>query len=182
MDGGFNAVTFICSKTDDISLAEAQESLGLEEQMSPSRDERDRLSEKQTSLRKQLKEMKKTESVHKELANDADEQIEKWEALKESVGDGKVVFAPKRKSETKKRKSNSTSKEEITKKKRKASSSDLEDSDIIEEEETEDYDDDAADNDRSDDGSQQERPLTEEGVLAKLQELKATKKDRSSGA
>lgn len=28
MDGGFSAVTFICSKTDDISLLEAQDSLG----------------------------------------------------------------------------------------------------------------------------------------------------------
>lgn len=33
MDGGFNTVTFICSKTDDISLMECQESLGLEEEM-----------------------------------------------------------------------------------------------------------------------------------------------------
>lgn len=28
MDGGFSAVTFICSKTDDISIQEAQDSLG----------------------------------------------------------------------------------------------------------------------------------------------------------
>ncbi|EAW12440.1 uncharacterized protein ACLA_064110 [Aspergillus clavatus NRRL 1] len=33
MDGGFNTVTFICSKTDDISLIECQESLGLEEEI-----------------------------------------------------------------------------------------------------------------------------------------------------
>lgn len=33
MDGGFDTVTFICSKTDDISLMECQESLGLEEEM-----------------------------------------------------------------------------------------------------------------------------------------------------
>ncbi|KAL6715664.1 hypothetical protein ACLMJK_006625 [Lecanora helva] len=35
MDGGFNSVTFICSKTDDISLEEAQDSLGLDDDMAP---------------------------------------------------------------------------------------------------------------------------------------------------
>lgn len=36
MDGSFNSVTFICSKTDDISIEEAQTSLGLDEEMEPS--------------------------------------------------------------------------------------------------------------------------------------------------
>lgn len=35
MDGGFNSVTFICSKTDDVSLEEAQDSLGLSDEMDP---------------------------------------------------------------------------------------------------------------------------------------------------
>lgn len=44
MDGRFSAVTFICSKTDDISISEAQDSLGLDEKMIPSWEEIDRLS------------------------------------------------------------------------------------------------------------------------------------------
>ena len=80
MDGGFNAVTFICSKTDDISLMEAQDSLGLNDKMGPSWDEVDRLSAKQKSLKKQLEEMKETKAVYEEVANDADEQIEVWES------------------------------------------------------------------------------------------------------
>lgn len=36
MAGGFNSVTFICSKTDEISLGEAQDSLGLDDEMAPS--------------------------------------------------------------------------------------------------------------------------------------------------
>ncbi|KAL9637881.1 MAG: hypothetical protein Q9164_001922 [Protoblastenia rupestris] len=176
MDGGFNAVTFICSKTDDISLMEAQDSLGLDDKMGPSWDEVDRLSAKQKSLKKQLEEMKETKTVYEEVANDADEQIEVWESLRESVGDGKVVFAPKPDSATKKRKG--SSKEKIMKKRRKTSSSDIEDSDFIDDDiESEDQDDSASDKNFSDDETQERRPLSEQEIEMKLQELKTTKKD-----
>ncbi|KAL9124079.1 MAG: hypothetical protein Q9217_006557 [Psora testacea] len=176
MDGGFNAVTFICSKTDDISLMEAQESLGLDEQLAPSWDEIDRLSAKQKHLKKQMEEMRETKAVYEEIANDADEHIEVWESLRESVASGKVVFAPTSKSVSKKRKNDG--RENSTRKKRKTSSSDIDDSDFINDDEhTEDGDKSASENNLSDNKSQEQRPLTQLQVDAKLQELKTTKKD-----
>ena len=96
--------------------------------------------------------------------------------VRDSVGDGKVVFAPKPDSATKKRKG--SSKEKSLKKRRKTSSSDIEDSDFIDDDiESEDQDDNASDKNLSDDETQERRPLSEEEVETKLQELKTTKKD-----
>ena len=78
MDGGFNSVTFICSKTDDISLEEAQDSLGLEDEMSPDWAEVDRLNKKRKTLKKHLEELKALKLSHDEAMNDADEQIDTW--------------------------------------------------------------------------------------------------------
>ncbi|KAL8789297.1 MAG: hypothetical protein Q9213_001220 [Squamulea squamosa] len=180
MDGGFGAVTFICSKTDDISISEAQDSLGLDEKMVPSWDELDRLSTKQKDLKKQLEELSNTKSDYEDIANDVDEQIEVWEAIETSVTDGKVTYPPKAKP-TKKRKA--SSKERPTKqKRRKISSDDEEDDDFIDDGsddndmKTEDEDD-SHKSEGEDHDSQDQQALTEEQVVAKLQELKATKKD-----
>lgn len=61
---------------DDISISEAQDSLGLDERMIPSREELDRLSAKQKSLKKQIQKLRESEDVYEEVANDIDEQIE----------------------------------------------------------------------------------------------------------
>ena len=175
MDGGFSAVTFICSKTDDISLMEAQDSLGLDEDMGPSWDEIDRLAGMQKKLKERLEEMKETRDVYEEVANDADEQIEVWEKLRESVAKGNVVFTPEPKSSAQKRKR--SSKEMPCKKKRKRSPGDIDDSDYGESNETpDDQDGDSSDEGALDKEIQEQRPLTEEQVEVRLQELKSTKK------
>ena len=132
MDGGFNSVTFICSKTDDISLEEAQDSLGLEEEMAPSWEEMDSLVTKQRSIKKQLEELKESKQVYGDVVNEVDEQIEVWEGLNEKVEVGKTAYAPKVKI-SKKRKLNGT--EKPRKRSRRSGSSedeDLEDSDFQE--------------------------------------------------
>ena len=175
MDGGFSAVTFICSKTDDISLIEAQDSLGLDEEMGPSWNEVDRLSAEQEALKKRLEEFRDTKDLYEDVANDVDEQIEVWETLEETLADGKVVFAPKPKSTTKKRKS--TAKDRVPKKKRKTHSSDVEDNDFDDKESSEDEKSSGSDRETSfDDGQDRER-LTKEQITAKLQELKTSRKD-----
>ncbi|KAL8858213.1 MAG: hypothetical protein Q9178_005225 [Gyalolechia marmorata] len=182
MDGGFSAVTFICSKTDDISISEAQDSLGLEDKMTPSWDELDRLSAKKKDLKKDIEELKKTKTDYDDVANDVDEQIDVWEVLQESVSNGKITFPPRAKT-TKKRKA--SSKERSSKhKRRKIAHDDDEDDDFIDvgsENDDEDNSDEAeshnSDEESSDLESQDEQPLTEEQVTVKVQELKATKKD-----
>ncbi|KAL8688345.1 MAG: hypothetical protein Q9224_004906 [Gallowayella concinna] len=175
MDGGFSAVTFICSKTDDISISEAQDSLGLDDKMVPSWEELDRLSTKQMHLKKQLKDLSDTKAVYEDAADDVDEQIDVWATLEESVGNGKVTFAPKAKS-TKKRKSHSQERSS-RQKKRKISSDDEDDADFIDDSSEEDNDAADSDEEATEADPQDQQPLTEEQVAVKLQELRAIKKD-----
>ena len=167
MDGGFNSVTFICSKTDDISLEEAQDSLGLSDEMEPDWEELEHLVKKTKSMKKQMDEMKDTKAVYGESMNDIDEQIEIWDGLKEKLEDGKTVFPPKSKSAGRKRKGNSIDK--ARKKQRRTKSSDDESDDI----EDNDFSDGSEEGGKeSEDESESQDPLTEEEIVAKLQELR----------
>lgn len=173
MDGGFNSVTFICSKTDDISLGEAQDSLGLSDEMEPDWEELDKLGKMTKSMKKQMEEMKDTKAVYGESMNDIDEQIEIWDGLKEKSEDGKTVFPPKTKSAGKKRKGNSN--EKARKKQRRTKSSDDEDDDFEGSNLSDNSDEDGKGSEDESDESQE--ALTEEQIVAKLQELRAVKKE-----
>lgn len=165
------SVTFICSKTDDISLMEAQESLGLDDEMAPSWQKLDDLSKKQKSLGTQLKELKETKELLGATLNDADDQIEVWEALKESVEDGKNVFAPKSESSSKKRKGNSAK----NRRKRQRRSADS-DNDFIDDDDSGDSASEP-DSEEEPDSAEPREPLTEDQVIAKISELRSTKKE-----
>ena len=173
MDGGFNSVTFICSKTDDISLEEAQDSLGLSDEMEPDWEELEKLGKQTKSMKKQMDEMKDTKAVYGESMNDIDEQIEIWDGLKEKLEDGKTVFPPKSKPAGRKRKGIRNDK--ARKKQRRSKSSDDESNDV----ENSDLNDSSDEGGKgSEDGSEShEQPLTEEQIVAKLQELRSTKKE-----
>lgn len=172
MDGGFNSVTFICSKTDDISLEEAQDSLGLSDEMEPDWEELEKLGKKTKSMKKQMDEMKDTKAVYGESMNDIDEQIEIWDGLKEKIDAGKTAYSPKPKSAGKKRKSNSNDK--ARKKQRITKSSDDESEDVVDSDLSDRSDEDGKE---SEDESDSQEPLTVDQATAKLQELRATKKE-----
>ena len=172
MDGGFNSVTFICSKTDDISLEEAQDSLGLTDEMDPDWEELEKLEKKEKSIQKQMDEMKATKAVYGETMSDIDEQLEIWDGLKEKLEGGKTVFPPKSKAAGRKRKGSSNDK--ARKKQRRTKSSDDESDDIEDSDFSENSD---KDEKESEDGSDREEPLNEEQIVIKLQELRATKKE-----
>lgn len=167
MDGGFNSVTFICSKTDDISFEEAQDSLGLDDEMAPYWAEIDELSKKQKAMNTRLKELKETKAIYGETANDIDEQLDEWQILKEKFEEGKSVVVLKSRG-AKKRKSGA--KDKSRKKRRWTIASDDEDSDYrprsMDNEEDEQTEEDEA-----------QEPLTEEQITAKLQELRTAKKE-----
>lgn len=171
MDGGFNSVTFICSKTDDISLEEAQDSLGLSDEMEPDWEELERLGKKTKSMKKQMDEMKDTKAVYGESMNDIDEQIEIWDGLKEKIEDEKIVYPPKPKSAGKKRKNNSNGK--ARKKQRRNKSSDDESDDVVDS----DLSDRSDEDEKASEDESESQPLTEEQIVIKLQELRATKKE-----
>ncbi|KAL8725127.1 MAG: hypothetical protein Q9181_006531, partial [Wetmoreana brouardii] len=101
MDGGLGAVTFICSKTDDISCTEAQETLGLDAQLTPLWERLDELLETHEKLQTTFDDLKQLKSVYNEAANGIDDELDVWEALMNDVNAGKEVFAPKPRSSKK---------------------------------------------------------------------------------
>ena len=175
MDGGFNSVTFICSKTDDISLGEAQDSLGLDDEMAPSWAEIDELSKRQKLMKQELEAMRDSKVVYGEVMNDVDEQIEVWDALKEKINEKEQVFPPKPKGAQKRK---SSSKEKPRKKiRRTVSSDDEEDIGYSDSEDESSEDEDEHHEASSQDEAQEQEPLTEELVATKLQEFRTTKKE-----
>lgn len=172
MDGGFSSVTFICSKTDDISLMEAQDSLGLDEEMEASWQEMDRYIKDQRRLRKDLEEMKESKAVYGEVMADADEQLETWELLRDDLEAGKTVYAPRPKPSKKRKNSNGSSKQR--KKQRRSGDGSSEGDDHS------NYEEDASateDEQVDEDSHPKGDPLDEEHITSKIAELRTTKKD-----
>ena len=158
-------VTFICSKTDDISLSEAQDSLGLEEELAPAWKQLDDLERKMSVAKKEIEELKEMKATYSELMADADEQLEAWDSLREEVADGKIVYAP---SVNKKRKGGAV---QGQRKKQKFLSDD---------EEEQDHDDDAlnvSSHDDADEEENQQEPLTGTDVTTAIAEIRSTKKE-----
>ena len=171
MDGGYSTVTFICSKTDDISLMEAQDSLGIEEELSELWNKCDELSGKKTSVKNDLEALKETRGDFTQAMEAADDELDVWEKLKDDLEDGKTVYPPAVNGKNDKKRKRGRPKKFSAKKAR------LDDSD-------DDFIDDSPHSDRSDneleDDSEQAEPtepLTEANVLEKIGDLRATKKD-----
>ncbi|KAI9785143.1 MAG: hypothetical protein M1839_000781 [Geoglossum umbratile] len=171
MDGGYSSVTFICSKTDDISVGEAIDSLGLEDELSGFNERITNYRVEEKRLKVKLAEFKESKAVYKQTMDEADEQIEIWETLKDDIEDGKTVYDPS--SNSKKRKRGSP-KEENSKKRRQES--DPGDSDFQDDEvEVESVVEVSGDDENSTDQNIR-KPLTAEEVNAKVSELRDRKK------
>lgn len=94
MDGGFSLVSFICSKTDDISVMEAADSLGLEGEFEVYDAQ---LSEHARVIEKYETEVKDFMKTKRDITNAAEEIIDKievWQTRKDDIEDGKSVLAP----------------------------------------------------------------------------------------
>lgn len=95
-------MTFICSKTDDISITEAIDSLGLEDEVSGLQDELDASDSQIKSIQTTIEDVAESKHTYQANIEQHDESIEKWEDLKDRLLDGETVYAP---SSSKKRKS-----------------------------------------------------------------------------
>jgi chromosome segregation ATPase len=169
-DGIYSRVTFICSKTDDISITEACSSLSLEEQVTADWARIDEIDDQLRALKKTMQELKDSRSVYSELVNEADDEIEKWEKLKDDLEDGMEVWPPYDK--IKKRKRSLTSNK--SPKKTKKSKSDGHSS--AEETNSEDEPDSDASEAESGPESEKGDPLTLEAVEDKLSQFKDDKR------
>ncbi|KAH0369733.1 hypothetical protein KCU65_g3085, partial [Aureobasidium melanogenum] len=154
-DGTYSAVTFICSKTDDISNTEAADSLGLGEEIEELEEQLTSIERRRRVAEKETSKLRDQKSSLRETMDDCDDEIEKWEALQEKLDDGKTVYAPAAK--TKKRK-------------RSSSESDSKDGDR------------SSDNsDNESQASDRGSPLTAEDIETKIQQLKDQKKEARRG-
>ncbi|RDW67742.1 hypothetical protein BP6252_09138 [Coleophoma cylindrospora] len=178
-DGTYSRVTFICSKTDDISITEAMDSLGLEEEMAADWAEIDENERQQKALKKKIEDMKESRAVYGDVMTDAEDALDIWEALKEDLEGGSIVYAPSEvKKSSKRKRSIATTK---PKKKSKTKDDDLAKTD---EEDEADSDVESASEAESalEDEEQTSQahgrvPLTLEAIDVKLEELKTTKKN-----
>lgn len=109
-DGTYSAVTFICSKSDDISLTEATDSLDIGDEMNGLEDELQEIEVKRRDMRKKLRQLRDEKSACQEEADEAEEQQEYWEKLQDDLDAGKTVYAP---SSKKRKRSPSGSNDEI---------------------------------------------------------------------
>ncbi|KAI6953554.1 hypothetical protein KC355_g13737, partial [Hortaea werneckii] len=66
-DGTYNAVTFICSKTDDISRTEATDSLGIGEEMEELDEKLEQVSRQKRTLQKHLQEFEAQKKDHADV-------------------------------------------------------------------------------------------------------------------
>lgn len=103
-DGNYSAVTFICSKTDDISATEAVDSLDLRQEYYELEEQVRVSEENMMELNIEIANFKKTADKYQNLLEEADDEIDVWEDLRDRV-ETETVFAPKSKTKRKRRKS-----------------------------------------------------------------------------
>ncbi|OCL10223.1 hypothetical protein AOQ84DRAFT_387654 [Glonium stellatum] len=166
-DGTYSNVTFICSKTDDISITEASDSLGLNEQIYEFDDQKIETEKQISSLQNNIKELRESKEVYKDIIDDADDEQEIWEKLRDEVDDGKTAYAPKPKSEKRKR---GFSEEKQRKRRQRSGSGSGFGSES-------DGSDTEASDELGSEGDDRGAPLTAEQIRSKLEEIKNTKKN-----
>ncbi|KAK1531727.1 hypothetical protein CPAR01_11376 [Colletotrichum paranaense] len=162
-DGIYSAVTFICSKTDDISVTEAAESLDIESDISASWSKIEKLRGELRGLKRKLNDAREEKSDLVDSLEQIDTLWDKWDDLASKHADGKTVFAP---SESKKRKRGATTSKSRKRKSSYSSSSESDDSDYNSDSDKENNPD-----------SQNRQPLTEDKIHEKLADLKNQKKE-----
>ncbi|EUC39737.1 hypothetical protein COCMIDRAFT_45972, partial [Bipolaris oryzae ATCC 44560] len=112
-DGGFSSVTFICSKTDDISITEVIESLGLDGEVAEFEQQSSRCGEQIEQAEGKIQDLRESQKVYKLVMKGATKDIENWEILQDRLEDGQLVYAPV--AEPKKRKKAGSNKQPLKK-------------------------------------------------------------------
>lgn len=149
---------------------EAQDSLGLDEEMSQSWQQIDELNRRQKSLETEIKHIRETSEILNETFNHADEQLEVWEGLKGSLEYGNTVFAPKESSSKKRKKTSGPGRR---KKQRRDSDCD----DVFIDENGSEHSVSQSETELDRDTAESEEPLTGEFITVKIEQLRSIKKE-----
>ncbi|KAF8438219.1 hypothetical protein BGX38DRAFT_1273714 [Terfezia claveryi] len=184
MDGGFASVSFICSKSDDISITEATLSLKLEEELEAENAELERLEEKMEELKNQKGQLAEGKKVYNSVIDDLTEQLETWDVLKDKVEEGEEVFEPKPAAKkepegSKKRKRGAGSKGKGKCKKTKADDDEMNDFIVVTEDDDSEIEEVNSDSEKENSQSLSHAlgpPLTEGDIKNRIVELKERKK------
>ncbi|KAF2031640.1 hypothetical protein EK21DRAFT_62781 [Setomelanomma holmii] len=172
-DGGFSSVTFICSKTDDISITEAIDTLELEDEVQELEDERKRFQRQIKDVQEKIGALKEEQDVYRISQKEVADEIEMWDQLKERFDEGETVYAPVPQS-VKRKKSSS---DNARKRRHKSDDDDDDDDDFI----VSDEDDASTDDDSDSDADAEEvqapkAPLTGDEIKDKVKQLREAKK------
>ncbi|KAF9700954.1 hypothetical protein EKO04_000363 [Ascochyta lentis] len=176
-DGGFSSVTFICSKTDDISITEAIDTLELEEKVESLYKQQRELEQVTEDTKSRIRELQECRSVYLLAQREIGAEIDTWDELQNQLDDGKEVFAPRPKA-VKRKKQTSAKK---SRKKHQAEDADSDADFVVSDGEASAADEEEEDDDNDDDDDEgvqaPQKPLTEEDIKAKLKSLKEAKKN-----
>ncbi|KAI0402774.1 hypothetical protein F4802DRAFT_574370 [Xylaria palmicola] len=93
-DGTYSAVSFICSKTDDISITEAAESLGLEAEISESWDSAEDMRRKKISLQSQISNLRERKATLGQELDECEAKTDLWEECQSKLSNNETVYAP----------------------------------------------------------------------------------------
>jgi hypothetical protein len=170
-DGSFSSVTFICSKTDDISITEAVETLELNDEVDGLYSQQGHYKQEIEAIKVTLEDLRDAQAVFRATQAEASSDMEIWERLRERLDEGKPAYAPRSKS-NKRRKLHSTQTE--IHKKRRTNFDDSDDDFIVTDEEDalSKSDDDSGDEDVWGLGNS----LTEDDIKIKLKQLREAKR------
>jgi peptidoglycan hydrolase CwlO-like protein len=166
-DGGFSSVTFICSKTDDISITEAVDTLELNEEVEDLFNRQQHLEQEIRTMRDKIKELKETLDVYRVAQKDTANDIDTWEKLQEDIDDGKTVYTPIIKTKRKRVQQKSA-------RKRRQRDPDDSDDDFITSDEESMHS--KSDSDSDDEIQAPRNTPTEDDIKSKLKELRDAKK------
>jgi GTPase SAR1 family protein len=169
-DGMFSNVTFICSKTDDISVTEAIDSLGLGNKMTELEEQVNALNAALSSALNGLQQADDKAVEYSEKYQEACDLYEIWFDLKEKHSQGDTVYAPRPKLSKKRKRAQKSGHKP---KKRANMDDDDRDGFIVD-------DDDSEISSASEDENDEVRitePLTGNQIKVKVEELKAAKAD-----
>ncbi|KAI3323344.1 hypothetical protein HD806DRAFT_496329 [Xylariaceae sp. AK1471] len=161
-DGTYSAVSFICSKTDDISITEAAESLGLEAEITESWDTAEDMRRTKRSLKSKIADLKEAKAALIEQLDECEAKTDVWEDLQSQLSGGKTVYAPSANSKKRKRGGRPSGS------RKNLDSSDADD----------DWDaSDSSSSDKENSQPQEDRqPLTEENIEEQISLLRAQRK------
>lgn len=112
-DGTLSAVTFICTKADDILESEAKRSLNIGVGVKKYEEKIQHLGRKRDELNTKIKDLKKQKDAFEEQLEDLEASSDQWEKLLGKLKAGEPVYRPSENSKKRKRKTSPADSDDI---------------------------------------------------------------------